>query len=76
MIGTRVLWHLLCKLCAVHRDVVMMDDLRPGSVVQRTPCNAETGEGYSADIAFTTDGSTLHLALFAVGCFVALCTDV
>eukprot|EP01043_Picozoa_sp_COSAG02_P068571 COSAG02_NODE_11434_length_1724_cov_0.859692_2_plen_55_part_00 len=54
----------------------MMDDLRPGSVVQRTPCNAETGEGYSADIAFTTDGSTLHLALFAVGCFVALCTDV
>ena len=49
--------------CVLHnyRDVVMMDDLRPGSVVQRTPGNAETGEGYSADIAFTTDGSILHL---------------
>lgn len=52
----------------------MMDDLRPDSVVQRTPGNTETGEGYSADIAFTTDGSTLYIALFAAGCFTALCT--
>ena len=70
-------WHLNVHSQVVHaapRDVVMMDDLRPSSVVQRTPGNAETGEGYSADIAFTTDGSKiLTLLSWCDSCGAPLC---
>jgi hypothetical protein len=38
----------------------VMDSVLPSSIVQRTAANEATGTGYSADIAFTTDGVTMR----------------